>query len=81
MTQGGIHIINKREFLSLYTRVYYCAFSRANILSGFAATSLIPFKPKRVLLKLYIKIKILTPPSSLNSNQSFYLGRTLVNLY
>ena len=41
MTQGGIHTIDKREFLSLYTGVHYRASSRANILSGFAATGLI----------------------------------------
>ena len=67
------------DLLSLLKSV--CAFSRANILSGFAAADLIPLKPERVLAKLNIKIKTPTPPSSSSSNQSFYLGRTPANLY
>ena len=34
-----------------------------------------------MLAKLYIQIKIPTPPSSSSSNQSFYLGKTPANLY
>ena len=48
------------DLLSLLKSV--CAFSRANILSGFAAADLIPLKPERVLAKLNIKIKTPTPP-------------------
>ncbi|OJJ84924.1 uncharacterized protein ASPGLDRAFT_45845, partial [Aspergillus glaucus CBS 516.65] len=64
------------DFLSNYTKIHAHAFSMANILSGFAAAGLIPFKPERVLAKLHIKMKTPTPPSSPSSNQSFYLGRT-----
>ena len=79
--QNGIHTIDKVDFLSIYTKVHTHAFSKANILSGFAAAGLIPFKPERVLAKLHIKMKTPTPPSSSSSNQSFYLGRTPANLY
>ena len=81
MAQSGIYAIDKMDFLSIYTKIHACSFSKANILGGFAATSLVPFKPDRVLTKLYIKIKTPTPPSSSSSNQSFYLGRTPANLY
>ena len=68
------------DFLSIFTKIYACAFSRANISSGFAAAGLISLEPDRVLIKLNIKIKTPIPPSS-NSNQSFYLERTLIDLY
>ena len=79
MVQNGIHAIDKMDFLSIYTKIHGQAFSEINILSGFAAVGLIPLKPERVLAKL--NIKILTPPSSSSSNQSFYLGKTPANLY
>ena len=81
MAQNGIHAIDKMDFLSNYTKIHAHAFSKANILSGFAAAGLIPFKPEKVLAKLHIKLKTPTPPSSSSSNQSFYLGRTPANLY
>ena len=76
MTQNDIHAIDKRGFLSIYTTIHACVFS-----SGFAEADLISFKPERVLAKLHIKMKTSTPLSSSDSNQSFYLGRTSVNLY
>ena len=79
--QNSIYTINKREFLSIYTKIYGRVFSKANIISGFIATRLIPLKPDRVLIKLSIKIKTLTPPSFSSSNKTCYLGRTLANLY
>ena len=63
----------------LYIKIHGRAFSTTNISSGFTAAGLIPLKPERVLAKLNIKTP--TPPSSSSSNQSFYLGRTPVNLY
>lgn len=82
MAPNNIYTLDKREFLSIYTSIHGCAFSKANIMSGFAAAGLIPFKPERVLGKLCIKTtKTPTPPSSSSSNQSFYLGRTPANLY
>lgn len=75
MVQNSIHTIDKMDFfLSIFTKIHACIFSKANILSDFTATGVIFLKSDRVLTKLNIKIKILTPPSS-NSNQSFYLGR------
>jgi len=56
MTQKDIHAIDKMGFLSIYTNIHR-TFSKANILSGFAAAGLIPFKPERVLAKLRINVK------------------------
>ena len=81
MMQNGIYAIDKREFLTFYKKAHNHAFSKANILSGFAAAGLIPFNPDRVFAKLDIKIKIPTSPSSSSSNQLFYLGKTPVNIY
>ena len=81
MMQNGIYAIDKREFLTFYKKAHNHAFSKANILSGFAAAGLIPFNPDRVLAKLNKKMKTPTPPSSSSSNQSFYLGKTPANLY
>ena len=82
MVQNGIHTIDKIDFLSIYAKIHHCAFSKANILSGFGAAGLVPFNPERMLAKLNIKkFKTLTPPSSSSSNQSFYLGKTPANLY
>ena len=79
MAQNGIHAINKMDFLSIYTKIHHWAFLKTNISSGFAAAGLISLKPERVLAKLNIKIS--TPSSSSSSNQSFYLGKTPINLY
>ena len=79
--QNGIYTIDKREFLTFYKKAHNHAFSKANILSRFAAAGLIPFNPDRVFAKLDIKIKIPTSPSSSSSNQLFYLGKTPVNIY
>lgn len=74
-------IIDRREFLSIYIQIYGHAFSIINIPSGFGAANLISSKLKRVLARLYIKIKISIPSSSSDSNQSFHLRQTLANLY
>ena len=81
MAQNSIRALDKREFLSIYTSIHGRAFSKTNILSGFAAAGLIPFKPERVLAKLHIKMKTPTPLSSSSSNQSFYIGMTAANLH
>ena len=79
MMQNGIHAINKMDFLSIYRKIHHQAFLKTNISSSFAATDLISLKLERVLVKLNIKILILSSSSS--SNQSFYLEKTSVNLY
>lgn len=80
--QNGNTTIDKADFLFHFQHIYNQIFSKANILSGFRATGLIPLEPEKVLLKLQIKFKMPTPPSSLHSSShSFYLGKTPANLY
>ena len=57
----GINHINKCEFLPLYRQVRQAALHRNNILAGFAATSLVPYSPNRVLVQLYTKYWTLLP--------------------
>ncbi|TVY38216.1 hypothetical protein LSUB1_G004229 [Lachnellula subtilissima] len=49
LEQGGINIIGKEHFTSLYYPARERAFTPKNIKAGFAASSLFPFNPDRVL--------------------------------
>ena len=80
--QNGYETIDKRDFLWHYEHIHKRSFSKANILSGFRSTGLIPLQPERVLSKLRIQLKTPTPLSSLHSDSSsHYLGQTPANLY
>ena len=81
MSIDGRKTIDKTEFLSIYSSIHRHALSKANILSGFKATGLIPLNSESVISKLQLQMKTPTPPTSSSSNQSFYLGRTPANLY
>ncbi|RJE17421.1 hypothetical protein PHISCL_10242, partial [Aspergillus sclerotialis] len=63
----GINHINKTEFLHVYQQIRH-VLSTANIRSGFLATGLVPYDPKRVLDKLQFRIS--TPnPEPIHSSQ------------
>ena len=65
----GVNYINKCGFLLLYRQARQIALYRNNIQVGFAATSLVPYSPNRVLLQLYTKYQTpLYPP--LNTSQA-----------
>ena len=81
MMQGGIYSICKDDFLFLYPSAHQHALSLFNIQSRFTATGLFPFSPERVLVKLSIKLKTPTPPSTACSNKSFGSGETPANAY
>ncbi|OJJ81088.1 uncharacterized protein ASPGLDRAFT_770304 [Aspergillus glaucus CBS 516.65] len=78
--QNGIYTIDKRLLISLYEHpptsllnIKYiqwicCDWSYSN-------------QARESASKASIKLKTPTPPSSLNSNQSFYLGQSPANLY
>ena len=51
----SINHINKREFLPLYRQAKQIALHQNNIQAGFAATSLIPYSPNRILSQLHTK--------------------------
>jgi hypothetical protein len=58
----GIHHIDKAEFLPIFKQARTEALSKSNILSGFAATGLVPFAPDRVLSQLQIQVRTPSPP-------------------
>lgn len=49
MFRRGVNIISKEYFTSLYSPIRERAFSKRNIAAGWAACSLFPFNPDRVL--------------------------------
>ena len=48
----GINHITKDDFLSIYYPAHVSAITTLNIINGFAAYSLVPYDPNRVLDKL-----------------------------
>jgi hypothetical protein len=58
----GVNHINKREFLPLYRQARQTALHRNNIQAGFAATSLVPYSPDRILLQLHAEYQTLPRP-------------------
>jgi hypothetical protein len=49
LEQGGVNTIGKEHFTSLYSLIRDRVFTPKNIKAGFAASSLFPFNPNRVL--------------------------------
>jgi hypothetical protein len=49
LERGGVNMIGKQHFTSLYSPAREKAFTVKNIKAGFAATGLLPFNPNRVL--------------------------------
>jgi hypothetical protein len=47
--QGGANTVGKQHFTSLYSRAREKAFTKRNIMAGWAACGLFPFNPDRVL--------------------------------
>jgi hypothetical protein len=59
LEQGGVNVIGKEHFTSLYSLARKIAFTLMNIKAGFATSGLFPFNPNRVL-------KSMPAPSRLN---------------
>ena len=53
--------IDKKAFIATLREVFEKAFSKANILSSFRATGLVPSDLLVVLLKFNVKVRMLTP--------------------
>jgi hypothetical protein len=56
--------IDKKAFIATFAKVFKKAFSKANILSSFRATGLVPNDLLVVLSKLDVKLRTPTPPLS-----------------
>jgi hypothetical protein len=62
--RNGINYINKFDFLEVYPLAQIKAFKSETIKNSFRSAGLIPFAPERVILKLDIRLRTPTPPSS-----------------
>lgn len=70
LARVGYNHIDKLDFLADYPRARIEAFQQQTIRNSFAATSLVPIDPERVLSKLNISLRTPTPPSSRPSSIS-----------
>jgi hypothetical protein len=59
-----INYVSKLEFLCAFRAAFFASISKKNIQGGFAGAGLVPFDLERVLSKLDIKLRTLTPPTS-----------------
>jgi hypothetical protein len=72
LEQGGVNIISKEHFISLYSPARKRVFTLKNIKAGFAAYSLFPFNPDRVLRDMpKLPAKLLIPKAD-NENAASY---------
>lgn len=69
----GINHITKEDFLAEYHIAHEQAITKKNILSGFAASGLIPFDPERVLSTLS---PIIRTPSPVPTHESTWESKT-----
>ncbi|OCK76245.1 DDE-domain-containing protein [Lepidopterella palustris CBS 459.81] len=66
LNQGGIDRVGKEHFTSLYKPAWDRAITKRNIIAGWAATSLFPFNPERVLRGIQKPPATLTIPKTNN---------------
>jgi hypothetical protein len=64
----GSNHVDKLDFLEVYPTTRMEAFKSETVKNSFQSAGLIPFAPERVLLKLDIRLRTLTPPSSRGSD-------------
>ena len=68
--RNGINHINKLNFLEVYPLTRIEAFKSETIKNSFLAAGLVLFRPDRVILKLNIRLRTLTPLASRGSDLS-----------
>ncbi|KAJ5177478.1 uncharacterized protein N7500_000177 [Penicillium coprophilum] len=68
--RNGINYIDKLDFLEAYPLARIEAFKSETIKNSFLATGLVLFGPDRVISKLNIRLRTLTPPPSRGSELS-----------
>jgi hypothetical protein len=61
--RGGVAIVNKEHFTTLYSLARERAMTKKNILAGCAKTGLFPFNPDRVLRDVMKPVTVLTVPT------------------
>jgi len=55
--------ISKLEFLCSFKEAFFASITEKNIQGGFSGVSLVPYNPERVISKLDMRIRTLTPPA------------------
>ena len=59
-----INHVSKLEFLYSFREAFFASMTEKNIQGGFAGSSLMPYDLERVLSKLDVKLRTLTPLNS-----------------
>jgi len=59
-----INHVSKLEFLYAFREAFFTSIIEKNIRGGFTGAGLVPYDPERVLSKLDIKLRTLTPLNS-----------------
>ncbi len=62
-----INHVSKLEFLYTFRKAFFASITKRNIQGGFVGASLVPFDLERVLSKLDVKLRTLTPLPSQSS--------------
>ena len=76
----GVNHINKSDFLSAYFTAYIESLTSNTIRSGFVATRLVLYNPKRVLSKLNTQLQTPTPPPPPMTEQAPWVLETPHNI-
>jgi hypothetical protein len=59
-----INHVSKLEFLCAFREAFFASITEKNIQGGFTGAGLVPYDPGRVLSKLDVKLRTLTPPTT-----------------
>ena len=59
-----INHVSKLEFLCTFRKAFFASMTEKNIQGGFARVSLVLYDLERVLSKLDVRLRTLTPPNS-----------------
>jgi hypothetical protein len=59
-----INYVSKLEFLCSFYEAFFTSITERTIQGGFKGAGLMPYDPERVLSKLDVKLRMLTPPTS-----------------
>jgi len=69
LARQGVYHIDKKDFLTAYTRIRPIVFTQQNIQAGFQATGLVPRSPDRVLSSLTVA-RTPSPPQTTTDNNA-----------
>jgi len=76
----NIIYISKLEFLCAFREAFFASIIEKNIQGGFAGAGFVLYDPERVIFKLDVRIRTLTPPALSLRIVLFWVSQTLYNL-